>query len=120
MTTTACGSSSSSVSKPLGYDVVHANGGEEGLRLLEDERPQLLIVDYAMPGMTGVDVIKQARSRSPHLPIILATGYADMGAVEQVMALDKVLRKPFRIEDLDMAVRDALREVDAAMAGSIG
>ncbi|TPG08462.1 response regulator [Sphingomonas oligophenolica] len=92
----------------LGYDVLHANGGEEGLRLLDGECPQLLIVDYAMPGMSGVDVVKEVHGRAPNLPIILATGYADMGAVEEVMALKNVLRKPFRIDQLDDAVRGAL------------
>jgi signal transduction histidine kinase/CheY-like chemotaxis protein len=97
----------------LGYDVIHANGGEEGLRLIEGEHPQLLIVDYAMPGLSGVDVVRQARDRAPNLPIILATGYADMGAVEEVMAPENVLRKPFRIEELDDAVRGALRDCAA-------
>lgn len=92
----------------LGYDVVHADSGEEGLRLIDKNHPQLMIVDYAMPGMSGVDVIRQARPRAPDLPIILATGYADMGAVEQVMASENVLRKPFRIEELEEAVRKAL------------
>jgi nitrogen-specific signal transduction histidine kinase/CheY-like chemotaxis protein len=94
----------------LGYRVLQANGGEEGLRLLDNEKPKLLIVDYAMTGMTGVDVIKSARRLAPNLPIILATGFADMESVEEVIPLEKVLRKPFRIEDLDKAVREALVE----------
>lgn len=94
----------------LGYRVLQANGGEEGLRLLDNEKPKLLIVDYAMTGMTGVDVIKSARRSRPDLPIILATGFADMESVEEVIPLEKVLRKPFRIEDLDRAVREALVE----------
>ena len=48
-----------------------------------------------MPGMNGAEVIAAVREQYPHLPIIMATGYADMQAVEKVIGLDAVLRKPF-------------------------
>ena len=63
-----------------------------------------MIVDYAMPGMSGVEVIKAAREVAPRLPIILATGYADMEAVYGVIAPENVLRKPFQISDLSTAI----------------
>jgi DNA-binding NtrC family response regulator len=53
-------------------------------------------------------VVKQAQVLTPGLPIILATGYADMEAVDAVMEPENVLRKPFRIDDLELAVRRAL------------
>ncbi|MDQ3124050.1 MAG: response regulator [Pseudomonadota bacterium] len=92
----------------LGYNVEEADGGEAALRLLEDARPDLMIADYAMPGMTGVDVVIQARTTEPTLPIIMATGYADMEAVDRVMPLENLLRKPFRLSELATAVRTAL------------
>jgi signal transduction histidine kinase/ActR/RegA family two-component response regulator len=92
----------------LGYSVDEAAEGESALRMLRKERPDLMIVDYAMPGMTGVDVVIQARTAVPGLPIILATGYADMEAVDRVMPLDDLLRKPFRLSELAKAVRKAL------------
>jgi CheY-like chemotaxis protein len=88
--------------------VTEASDGVEGLDRLRAETPELLIVDYAMPGLTGVDVIKQSRSAAPNLPIILATGYADMDAVHRVVDASQVLRKPFQIGDLETAVRRAL------------
>jgi signal transduction histidine kinase len=92
----------------LGYVVTEASDGVEGLDRLRAETPALLIVDYAMPGLNGVDVIKQSRSAAPNLPIILATGYADMDAVHRVVDASQVLRKPFQIGDLETAVRRAL------------
>ncbi len=92
----------------LGYNVDEAAEGESALRMLQKARPDLMIVDYAMPGMTGVDVVIQARTTVPGLPIILATGYADMEAVDRVMPLDDLLRKPFRLSELATAVRKAL------------
>jgi len=93
--------------RTLGYSVEEAAGGEEGLRLMRGTEPDLLLVDYAMPGMTGVDVILKARAAAPDIPIILATGYADMEAVDRVMPLD-LLRKPFRLSELTNAVSKAL------------
>ena len=92
----------------LGYSVDEAADGEAGLRVLQGSPPDLIIVDYAMPGMTGVDVVQRARAVAPGVPIILATGYADMEAVDRVMPTGSVLRKPFRIAELGLAVRQAL------------
>ena len=94
----------------LGYAVAEATGGQEGLERLSASPPELMIVDYAMPGMTGAEVVTEARRRVPGLPIILATGYADMDAVDKVIDSDRVLRKPFQIADLETAVRTALAE----------
>jgi len=92
----------------LGYAVDEASHGREGLSRLRAARPELLIVDFAMPGMNGVEVVNAARAAAPGLPILLATGYADMEAVHRVVAPEQVLRKPFQIRDLENAVRGAL------------
>jgi CheY-like chemotaxis protein len=93
----------------LGYRVSQAASGQDGLASLAADMPDLLIVDYAMPGMNGVEVVQIARARAPNLPIILATGYADMEAVDKVIGRGGLLRKPFRIDDLQAAVVDALK-----------
>jgi len=93
----------------LGHEVTQAATGQDGLRLLEAAAPDLLIVDFAMPGMNGVEVVQAVRHRWPDLAIILATGYANMESVEKVMDLGQVLKKPFHIDDLDFAVRSALK-----------
>jgi len=103
----------------LGYQVSQAASGPEGLANLGSYDPDLLIVDYAMPGMNGVEVIQMAREQAATLPIILATGYADMEAVDKVMGLGGVLRKPFRINDLQAAVRNALNSARSAELAEI-
>ncbi|MBC7602103.1 MAG: response regulator [Ramlibacter sp.] len=93
----------------IGYAVTEAANGTEGLEALRRERPDVLVVDYAMPDMTGAEVIKQAREIvGDDLPVILATGYADMAAVERLAGKPIVLRKPFDIKTLGAAVAQAL------------
>lgn len=94
----------------LGCEVVQARNGPEALDRLASARPDLMIVDFAMPGMNGAELTTQVRDRLPDLPIILATGYADMDAVDEVVAADRVLRKPFDIDELSAAVRAALND----------
>lgn len=91
-----------------GYRSTAVASGREGLVALATGQHDLLIVDYAMPGMNGVDVVTEARRLRADLPIIMATGYADMAAVQTVLAPSRILNKPFRIDDLTAAVQDAL------------
>ena len=63
----------------LGHTVLEAYSGKEALAILESGKQiDVLITDYAMPGMTGVELANRARERFPDLPILLATGYADL------------------------------------------
>jgi len=93
----------------LGYSVAEANNGLSGLRMFDELAPDLLIVDFAMPGMNGAEVAKAVRERRPDMPIIFASGYSDTEAIERVIGADaKLLRKPFGIEELKAAVMAAL------------
>ncbi len=93
----------------LGYSVAEASNGVSGLRLLDEFDPDLLIVDFAMPGMNGAEVAKAVRERRPGMPIIFASGYSDTDAIERVIGAEaRLLRKPFGIEDLKAAVMAAL------------
>ncbi|MHB2267340.1 ATP-binding protein [Aliihoeflea sp. PC F10.4] len=63
----------------LGHEVVEANSGEAALRYLaENEVFDLMITDFSMPRMNGAQLAKAARELRPNLPIILATGYAEL------------------------------------------
>jgi len=97
----------------IGYKVTEAANGTEALAQLTTVKPDLLVVDYAMPDMTGAEVISQARKLVGDVPVILATGYADMAAVERLAGRPPILRKPFDIAQLGDAVSsvlDAARE----------
>jgi signal transduction histidine kinase len=98
----------------LQYHVTQAEQGSVGLERLAHDRPDLLIVDFAMPGMNGAEVAARARAQQRDLPIILVTGYADTEAIESVVTGESVLRKPFKVDELARAVHAALAPLCAA------
>lgn len=64
------------------FDLYLASSGREALQILEAEDIDVIVADHRMPEMTGVEVLSQARTRSPRTVRILLTGYADLDAVE--------------------------------------
>jgi|GEM_PF-180505 len=96
----------------LGYRVLEAADGSAGLAALAAGNPDLLMVDFAMPGMNGAEVAKAARERQPDLPIVFASGYAETAAIESVAGHNvPVLRKPFRLDDLQAIVAETLNRL---------
>jgi PAS domain S-box-containing protein len=93
----------------LGYRVFEAEDGPAALAMLEHVEPDLMMVDFAMPGMNGAEVAAAARARRSGLPIIFASGYAETEAIEKVAGTDAlVLRKPFRMDELQAMMTEAL------------
>lgn len=92
----------------LGYDVREAGGGQEALAVLADFKPDLLLVDFAMPNMNGAEVVSTARSRNADLKILFLSGHAESAALESAVGDAPLLRKPFRPAELATAVRNAL------------
>jgi CheY-like chemotaxis protein len=94
----------------LGYTVTEAAGGQAGLDRIATDRPDLMVVDFAMPGVNGAQVAADARKAFPTLAVLLVTGYADAQAIKDLVKSEAVLRKPFKVSDLAVSVRRALDE----------
>jgi CheY-like chemotaxis protein len=85
----------------MGYHVLVARDGREGLAKIRAAAPDLVLLDYAMPGLHGADVAKMARGDHPNLPIVFVTGYAETDQLEAALGRDApLLRKPFTVAQL--------------------
>lgn len=84
-----------------GAAVIEASDGAAAVEQIRASRPDLLIVDFAMPGMNGDEVAAKAREVAPGLPVLVVTGFADSSKLDEIGAADAtVLRKPFEVRDL--------------------
>ena len=89
----------------LGFEVVEAENADKALRLIEAERPSLVITDHLMPGLSGTELARRLAVEAPGLPVILVSGYADA----EGLPLDVPrLTKPFRRADLASLVNRLL------------
>ena len=93
-----------------GFAVVTARGGREALTKIESSPPELLILDYMMPDLSGLEVLKELRKRGNDTPVIMITAYGSVERAVEVMkagAYDFITR-PFDPEYIDLVIRKAL------------
>lgn len=103
--------------RTLGHDVVEASSGEDALVVLEKERMDILLTDFAMPGMNGVALANLARTVDPTMQVIFMSGYADGDELRDAIGQrGLLLRKPFDIDAVELAIRRAQGRL--ARAGS--
>jgi len=92
-----------------GYQVIEAGSGGAALEVLDrHEAIDLLLVDFAMPGMNGAEVAREVRARRSRMPVLFVTGYADTAALAGASD-DCILRKPFDSGQLAAKLRMALQ-----------
>jgi signal transduction histidine kinase len=88
-----------------GHTVRTASSGAEALARLAEAQPEVLVVDYAMPEMTGAELAAQARAAHPGLRVVFVTGFADSAALDAVSDAHTItLRKPFDGDTLLAAI----------------
>jgi len=104
--------------RQLGYCVTTAQSGPEALTLMEAQ-PAIVLLDYAMPSMTGLEVAAAMRTRGFVGSIILATGYAELGETDQfeLDLLKGVLNKPYTIQELETLLARVEAEMENLVAG---
>jgi DNA-binding response OmpR family regulator len=94
-----------------GYEVTVANDGLTGLTKARELTPDLLILDWMMPGMTGIEICRRLRATGNKAPVIMLTAKEDVS--DRVAGLDAgaddYVVKPFKIEELLARVRAHLR-----------
>jgi signal transduction histidine kinase/CheY-like chemotaxis protein len=98
--------------RSLQYQVTAVENGEQALATLDGgERFELLLVDFAMPGMNGAEVARAVQNRQPDIKVLMVSGYADSAVVEAALGNARLLRKPFDVSELGTAVAETLADV---------
>lgn len=100
-----------------GFVVVQASSGEEGLALLIEGKFDALVSDQMMTGMSGLELIEQARAIHHSLPALLITGFSETRELERLPISVATLRKPFQRRDLIQAVLQAMGRSQENVAG---
>ena len=102
------------------FDVRTANDPEEGIRLFREWRPDLVITDLMMPGISGVDVCRAVRAVSPTPILVLSVRSHERSKVEALDAgADDYVTKPFGIQELLARVRAHLRRAPERVTAAI-
>lgn len=94
----------------LGYRVARASDGKQALELIDHQDPQMVFLDIEMPGMKGLDVLREIRTREKDFPVVMITAYGSIDLAVEAMkegAYDFV-PKPFKPSHIALVVEKAL------------
>jgi two-component system, chemotaxis family, chemotaxis protein CheY len=100
----------------LGYaDVVEAGDGVEALNLMATQMPDMLLVDWNMPNMDGLTLVKNVRTKNKQVPIIMVTTEAEKSRVIEAIkaGVNNYVVKPFTAETLGEKIQQTLSKVGA-------
>jgi two-component system NtrC family response regulator len=95
---------------PEGYEIMTSDKAQEALRLIQESDIDLLLTDMKMPGMTGMELLEEAKKIKPEVPVIMMTAYGTIEMAVEAMkkhAYDYIT-KPFQNEELKLTIRKAL------------
>ena len=88
------------------FEPFEANNVEDGRRILSTQQIDLLILDVRLPGVNGLDILKEVKAEFPYMEVIIVSAHGDMDTVIKAMRLGAFdyLRKPFRFIDIQIAI----------------
>jgi CheY-like chemotaxis protein len=94
----------------FGYTCLTASSGDEAIRLMDGEAPDLVVTDLRMPGLDGVAVARRAREHAPPIPVVLMTVYQsrETDRLAEEVGVTIHFAKPFASVDFVSAVQRAL------------
>ena len=93
--------------KRRSYSVFTANSGSEGMKIIESTSVDLVLSDFRMPDMTGLEVVKAIKNHNPEIPVVVITAYSDTQDAVKVMkegAFD-YLSKPIDLDELEILIK---------------
>lgn len=102
-----------------GYQAVLAHSGREGLEKLKADPPQIVLLDYLMPGMDGIDTLKKIREIDKKIPVIIFTAYPDMRVMNETdgMGVVAFIDKLGVVLDMETALKSAIKLAEKVLKG---
>jgi len=95
-----------------GYEVVTAMDGKAGIEMAKKAKPDLVLLDIMMPKVSGIELLKQVKSKTKHahIPIIVLSAKSNIETIEEAMKnyADKYITKPYDPQDLLTSIQTAL------------
>jgi CheY-like chemotaxis protein len=90
------------VLEKAGYNVIVAMDGLQAVDVALSQRPSMILMDVAMPGIDGLEAMRRIKAELPTMPIVIASAHSMASDTDRFLAAgaDKVLSKPFRLADL--------------------
>lgn len=100
------------VFKKEGYKTFLAANGIEALHIFDQEKIDCVLLDMKIPGMSGIEILKQLKEKNKQIPVFMMTAYGEQEAVDEAMQLGvaKYFTKPFNIFE----VRDEINKIISA------
>jgi len=97
---------------PFGYEITSASSGSQALELIEAERFNLAILDYMLPDLNGIEVLRRIRERRSDTEVIMVTAYASLETAVEALRLGAYdyITKPFQIDTIQSTVQRALEK----------
>ncbi|MGH0029749.1 MAG: sigma-54-dependent transcriptional regulator [Myxococcota bacterium] len=95
-----------------GYRVFAAADAEQALAKLDETRPDVVTLDVVLPGMDGLETLRQLKQKLPDVPVVMLSGHGQARNIVEAMRLgaSDFLRKPFEVEELELAFQKALEK----------
>ena len=94
------------------FTVSHAINGEEGIKLVENFNPDLVISDIIMPEMDGYSMLKQLKKLRADLPVIILTGKDKLKDLFEVEGIEGFLTKPFNLVEVENKIKEVLEKAN--------
>ncbi len=94
------------------YNVTTASNGDEAIRALWEDNFNMVVTDLVMPGLNGIEVLREAKKRNPEICVLVLTGYGDMPSAVEALRLgaDDYLLKPLDTDELLLRLTEHLKK----------
>lgn len=93
-----------------GYKMFEAANGVKALQIVEEEQPDLVLLDMKIPGMDGLEILRRIKEKHAHVHVIMMTAYGELNLINEAMNLGAITHfaKPFDIDDIREVIKKSI------------